>query len=109
MQNKLLNEYQEKLKAVSTSLCSLSFHESSFIKMENLFFEVLSLARTFGNNTNNQVPLTALKDIQENQYKRTQEKYSKSRQREVAIKQFRTAFKKEVSLWIKSFKSMELI
>lgn len=71
--------------------------ERSFIKLESIFFDVLSLARVQGGEPDKNQFLYNLKQIQQKEFQLTQAKYSKARQREVVIKKFKAAFTRELS------------
>lgn len=96
----LSQQHKERLKAICKDLSSMHTDERTFIKMELLFFEALTITREYGNDVQENHFLAELKQLQENEYARTQEKYSKSKQREHAIKNFKTCFKRKLSSWL---------
>ncbi|MCU7552665.1 hypothetical protein OCK74_26330 [Chitinophagaceae bacterium LB-8] len=81
---------------------AISSDEGSFIQLELLYYEVLSIARTYGNEINENTMLAGLKQIESNEYKHAQERFKTSSQKIGAIQKFRVAIKKELSLWIKA-------
>jgi predicted DNA-binding ribbon-helix-helix protein len=98
---RLSDEHIKRLKDVLGSIRITPCDESSFLRLELLFYDVLSIARAYGDEWEANNMLAALKHIQAREYKHANEKFPKSRQRMVAIKKFRTALKKEVSFWTK--------
>jgi hypothetical protein len=102
LQPRFSEDHKKKIADVIGKLRAIPGDESSFIRLEILFYDVLTLARTYGEDVNENGLLAGLKRIQGNEYKHAQEKFNKSRQRVLVIKKFRIAFKKEVSLWSKS-------
>ena len=109
MPSQEFSTYQKLLKEVSKKLGAIPGDENSFIKLESLFYDLLIITRTYSAHTKEDHLLVRLKHLQENEYKLTQEKYSKARQREVVIKKFRTAFKKEVAACLTAIASKESI
>ena len=91
----------KRLSEIKKQLSLIPSDENSFLKMESLFYEVLAMARTYQSESNFNPFLSQFKQIFETKYKLTQEKYTKSRQRELIIKQFKIAFNDAVSTWIK--------
>ena len=92
----------KRLTEIKKQLSLIPSDENSFLKMESLFYDVLAMARAYENADSNNPFLSDFKKIFETKYKLTQEKYAKSRQRELVIKQFKIAFNEQVTAWIKS-------
>jgi hypothetical protein len=74
--------------------------ERSFIKLEGMFFDVISFARRHVGDENDNQFLYNLKQMHYKEFQLTQQKYSKAKQREVAIKKFKSAFTKELSSYL---------
>lgn len=91
----------KRLSEIKKQLSAIPADENSFLKMESLFYDVLALARSYQSDVNANAFLSDFKQIFDTKYKLTQEKYSKSRQRELVIKQFKIAFNDALTTWIK--------
>jgi len=70
--------------------------ESSFTQVELLFYEALSISRTYGDDIAKNGLLAELKKIQTDQYQKTMELTRKNR-RELNIKHFITKLKTALS------------
>lgn len=99
--NWLSEDDKKKITDVINSMRFIPNEESSFSRLELLFYNVLNIARTYGTDVQENAMLAGLKLIEENEYKHTQERFKKSRQRVVVIQKFRNAFKREISSWMK--------
>ena len=92
----------EKLLALNLTAAS----EPAFIKLECLFYDVLALARIAALESGNNSFLNSLEKIKENEFQLTQLSYQKAKQREIFIKKFKTAFKKELAAYLKNVKNL---
>lgn len=92
---------KQTLQAIYQQLAPMSTRESAFTSMENLFYRVLQLARNYGTDSGENRLLRDFMEVKETVYSETQKLYSKSKQRELSIFHFKTAFKKKLALWIK--------
>lgn len=92
---------RENLKTIYRQLVPMPTRESSFVGMENLFYSALQLARNYGSDVEQNGLLKDFIEVKENVYKETQKQFSKSRQKEITIFHFKTAFKKKLGAWIK--------
>jgi hypothetical protein len=92
---------KQTLQAIYQQLTSMPTRESAFTAMENLFYRVLQLARNYGSDVGENRLLNDFMEVKATVYSETQKPYSKSRQRELSIGHFKTAFKKKLALWIK--------
>jgi hypothetical protein len=98
----MLSTYdKENLKTIYRQLVPMPTRESSFTGMENLFYSALQLARNYGSDVEQNGLLKDFIEVKENVYKETQKQFTKSRQREITIFHFKTAFKKKLGTWIK--------
>lgn len=97
----LTTDDKHTLQTIYEKLAPMSTHESAFTGMENLFYRALQLARNYGNDEAQNQLLRDFIEVKETVYSETQRPYSKSRQREVSIVHFKTAFKKKLAHWIK--------
>jgi hypothetical protein len=99
----LLTENDAKrLVEIKKQLSSIPTDENSFLKIESLFYDVLAMARAYSTGDVVNSFQSDFKRVFDTKYKLTQEKYSKSRHRELAIKQFKIAFNEQLTNWIKS-------
>lgn len=92
---------KQTLQAIYQKLAPMSTRESAFTGMENLFYRALQLARNYGGDQGENRLLRDFMEVKETVYSETQKPYSKSRQRELSIFHFKTAFKKKLAQWIK--------
>ena len=74
--------------------------ERSFLKLEGIFFDVISFARLHSGEVEESQLLYNLQQIQKNEFQLTQGKYSKAKQRELIIKKFKRAFTREMSSYL---------
>jgi hypothetical protein len=82
-----------RFKEIHKSLGVIGCREGSFVRVELLFYEALTISRTYGNDPNQNSLLAALKKLEAEAYKRANEKFPKSSQRETFIKRFIVQFK----------------
>lgn len=92
---------KETLQSIYRQLVPMPATESCFTGMENLFYTALQLARNYGSDQGQNPLLKDFIEVKEKVYSETQKKFSKGRQRELTIFQFKTAFKKTLAGWIK--------
>jgi len=92
---------KQTLQSIYHQLVPMSTRESDFTSMENLFYRTLQLARNYGPDQGENRLLKDFIELKENVYCETQKQFSKSRQRELTISHFKSAFKKKLSVWIK--------
>ncbi|HJW17852.1 MAG TPA: hypothetical protein VJ499_12060 [Flavisolibacter sp.] len=90
----LTEPHKKRLEEIRKEVTLLGSKESSFLKVELLFYEALSIAREYGNDARENPLLEDLKKVQESAYEKTNELYKKSSQREVSIRRFIVRFKK---------------
>ena len=69
-------------------MTTIGAKESTFIKIELLFYEALSVAREYGDEVAENGLLAALKGLQANEYQDTKALFPKSAQRERVIRRF---------------------
>jgi hypothetical protein len=92
---------KQTLQTIYLQLVPMSTRESDFTSMENLFYRTLQLARNYGSEPGENQLLKDFIEVKESVYSETQKQFSKSRQRELTISHFKSAFKKKLSIWIK--------
>jgi len=84
---------QQRLNDIRKSLTVIGCKESSFLKVELLFYEAIDISRVYGNDPEQNPLLAALKKLESDQYQKTNEKFRKSSQRETYIRKFVSRFK----------------
>jgi hypothetical protein len=89
--------HKHRLAEIYKELHRIGSKESTFLSIESLLYETITIARQYGNDINENDFLRQLKLLEETDYKETQEKYRKSNQRELVIKRFMRQFKKLIS------------
>jgi hypothetical protein len=101
MNMQLTHEHKISIDHAINRLRDISGDERSFIQLELLYYNILSIARAYGNNINENAMLAGLKQIECNEYKHAQERFKTSSKQNAAIQKFRMAIRKELSSWIK--------
>lgn len=91
------DQFREMQKRVSV----IGHKESTFTSIEVLFYEALTIARSYGSQESNPL-LAELKKIEENEYRQTTELFRKSAQREKVIRRFIMKFRGFLSASAKS-------
>ena len=97
------NIHKARFEEIRKKLSLLGYREASFISIELLFYEAINISRTYGNDPAENNFLAALKQLQANQYQVAKELFSKSAQREHAIRRFSVQFKNVLRMAIKNF------
>jgi hypothetical protein len=88
---------QKRFEEIKKAVSLIGSKESSFLKIELLFYEALAISRGYGNDPEGNTFLAKLKEIQANEYEKTKECTRKSTQRELHIRRFITQFRKALS------------
>ena len=89
--------HKNYFEEVRKQLTVIGHKEPNFIKVELLFYEVIAIAREYGNDASCNNLLAAINELQANQYQQTQSLYKKSSQREAAIRKFSSQLKSLLS------------
>ena len=97
MINFISSTHRQRLEEIRKSLQMLGCKESQFIKIELLFFEALTISRTYGDDPGQNTLLAALKNVQHDQYEKTKAVTKKAGQRELFIHRFVVSFRKVLS------------
>lgn len=95
-------EHKRKFEEMRKKLLMFGSRESNFIKVELLFYDAIAVARTYGNDENENAMLAAFKDLQNNQYQETKAIFSKREQRERVIRRFISGLKSVLSAGVKN-------
>lgn len=97
MISSISNLHKQRFEEIRKTLQLLGYKESQFIKIELLFFEALNISRAYGDDPRHNTLLTALKDLQHNQYEKTKVITKKPSQRESSIRRFIVDLRKVLS------------
>jgi hypothetical protein len=89
--------HKQRFEEIRKTLQLLGCKESQFVKIELLFFEALNISRAYGDDPQHNTLLTALKDLQHNQYEKTKVVTKKPSQREMSIRRFIVDLRKILS------------
>ena len=93
---------KQRLEEIRKSIVETGSKESSFIRIEQLFYEAINIARNHGKGSGNNRLLEQFKQLEESEYyQKTKAHFRKSSQREQAIKRFINQFKILLSTAIK--------
>ena len=87
----------QRFEEIRKSLQVLGHKESEFVKIELLFFEVLSISKTYGEDPGQNSFLAELRKLQHDQYEKTKNATMKANERESAIRRFIVALRKILS------------
>ncbi|MGZ5287814.1 MAG: hypothetical protein ACXWB9_11535, partial [Flavisolibacter sp.] len=83
-------------------LLVLGSRESSFVAVELLFYEAITIARSYGNDPEQNQLLYALKELESGAYNDTKAHFKKSNQRETVIRRFIVQLKNILNSGIKT-------
>jgi hypothetical protein len=89
--------HRQRLEEIKRGLQNIGCKESQFLKIELLFYEVLDISKTYGNDPNENRLLAALKGVQNDQYEKTKIATKKAHQRELSIRKFVISLRKALS------------
>jgi hypothetical protein len=92
------NSHRQRFEEIKKALQLLGCKESQFVKIELLFFEVLTISRTYGDDPQQNSLLAALKNLQHDQYEKTKMATKKAGERESAIRRFVIGLRKALSM-----------
>jgi len=88
---------QKRFQAIRKNLDMLGSKESTFLKVELLFYEALNMAKTYGENTHINELLAALRNVQLGTYEKTKSVCKTRAQKERLIHQFMVQFKRAIA------------
>lgn len=97
MINSISHIHHLRFEKIRKELQTLGYKESEFVKVELLFFEVLTIAKTYGEDVEQNGLLAALKNLQHDQYEKTKIATKKASERELAIRRFVVGLRKVLS------------
>jgi hypothetical protein len=90
--------HRKRFEEIRKSLRELGCKESGFVKIELLFFEVLTIAKVYGEDAHQNSLLAALKNLQNDQYEKTKVATRKASEREALIRRFTVGLRKILSV-----------
>ena len=96
-----MHEQQQRLDSLRKKLVGIDSKESNFMKIELLFYEAIDLARTQGDNPEENELLNALKQLQAGVYQDTKKRYKKTTQQDQVIRKFTNQLKLILAAGIK--------
>ncbi|HUC83045.1 MAG TPA: hypothetical protein VMR70_19205 [Flavisolibacter sp.] len=88
MTSTLTIQHKQLFEQIKKSLTTIGARETNFLKIELLFYDAISIARTYGDDPKSNQLLAALKFLQMNGYQETKTLFKKSLQRERVIRKF---------------------
>ncbi len=94
---------KQRFEEIRKSITEIGSKESSFVKIEQMFYESITICRNYGNEVAENKLLALFKNLEEGKYYQdTKAHFRKSSQREQAIKKFINQFKIALALAIKN-------
>ena len=97
MISSISNTHRRRFEEIRKTLQMLGHKESQLIKIELLFFEAISIAKTYGEDEEQNNLLAALKNLQHDQYEKTKIPTRKATEHEAAIRRFTVGLRKILS------------
>lgn len=94
--------HKDQFREMQKRLIVIGHKESTFTSVEVLFYQALTIARSYGSEEESNPLLAELKKIEENEYRQTTELFRKSAQREKVIRRFIMKFRGFLSASAKS-------
>ena len=89
---------KNRFEEIRKSLSSLGSKEATFLKVELLFHEALTMAKAYGNDLRENFLLAALRKVQLDAYEKTKEVCRTKSQKERLIHHFVADFKKAIAI-----------
>ena len=97
MTTSISNAHRHRFEEIRKNLQQLGNKESQFVKIELLFFEVVSIVKSYGEDPGQNTLLAGLKNLQNDQYEKTKIATRKASERESAIRRFTVGLRKLLS------------
>ncbi len=91
----------QRVKDIFIKLSNAKSDESHFSEIENLFFEVISIVRMYGNDFDDNKFLADLKKLESNEYKLVQDRTLTKKNRETMIRRLKNSFRQILQKWLK--------
>ena len=89
--------HRKRLDEIKRSLDVLGCREGNFTRVELLFYEALTISRSYGEDISQNALLFSLKCLRQEQYQKTRELTKKPVQRELQIQKFIVQLKRVLS------------
>ena len=89
--------HRKRLDEIKRTLDLLGCREGNFVRVELLFYEAITISRTYGEDASQNAFLSALKSLRQEQYQKTRELTKKPVQRELQIQKFIVQLKRVLS------------
>jgi hypothetical protein len=102
MTSKITPAHKSLFEETKKNLAIIGAKETTFLKVELIFYDMLGIARTYGEDLSANRLLAALKQLQSNEYQQTKVMFKKSSQRERVIRRFITQLKSILSAGCKN-------
>jgi|GEM_PF-1044661 len=102
MTSKISPAHKSLFEETKKNLTVIGAKENTFLKVEIIFYDMLGIARTYGDDIAANKLLAALKQLQVNEYQQTRALFKKSSQRERVIRRFITQLKSILSAGCKN-------
>ena len=88
MTKQITPDHRQQFEEIKKRLTIIGSKEANFLKIELLFYEAITIARTYGDDVQENKLLEALKKLKVNQFQDTKAFFKKSTQREQVIRRF---------------------
>lgn len=93
----LSKEHKDRFQQIRQRITALGSRESAFTNVELLFYEVLDISRSYGDDLSQNRLLAELRQLQSGAYQATKEHFRKARQRELVIRKFISGLKNAIN------------
>ena len=94
---------KQRFEEIRKTITEIGSKESSFIRIEQLFYEAINISRNYGNEVSTNKLLALFKSLEAEQYQNTKAHFRKSSQREQVIKRFINQFKIVLAIGINNY------
>jgi hypothetical protein len=101
MKVSMSREHKQQLEEIKRNLTLAGARESSFTRVELLFYDAMTIARAYGDDIAENGFLAAFKKLQATEYQQTKALFNKSVQRERVIRRFISSLKNVLSAGMK--------
>jgi hypothetical protein len=87
------DSHKQRFEEMRKIILETGSKETTFSKIEQLFYEAMNISRSYGNDVSENKLLALFKKIEAEQYQMTTTLFKKGSKREQAIKRFTNQFK----------------
>ena len=102
MPEPITDSHKKRFEEIRKLVIETGSKETTFIKVEQLFYEAMNISRGYGNDIETNKLLALFKKIEANEYHNTTALFRKGSKREQVIKRFINEFKALLATAIKS-------